>query len=69
MMPMMRTRPLRELTSTWVRGGGARGDRGMPPHGVTGHGPSWPAAHLPADVSCGVWREARESSAAAAEKC
>lgn len=56
MMPMMRTRPLRELTSTWVRGGGARGDRGMPPHGVTAPAGQRPTSQLTSAVESGERR-------------
>jgi len=56
MMPMMRTRPLRELTSTWVRGAGARGDRGMPPNGVTAPAGQRPTSQLTSAVESGERR-------------
>lgn len=62
MMPMMRTRPLRELTSTWVRGAGGIG--GCPHTAPAGQRPT---SQLTSAVESA--REARESSAAAAEKC
>lgn len=65
MMPMMRTRPLRELTSTWVRGAGARGDRGMPPHGVTAPAGQRPTSQLTSAVESGE----RRLSPLRGEKC